>query len=89
MEQSALGRMFMQIGNALLAQPAEMGAFPQLYAASMPDVRGGDYFGPDRMGGNRGYPKKVGSSRASRNVDTARALWMLSERLTGVSYLLS
>lgn len=87
MEKSALGQMFMRIGNALLAQSAEMGALPQLYAASMPDVRGGDYYGPDRMGGNRGYPKKVGSNQASRDEDSARRLWELSEKLTGVRYL--
>ncbi len=39
MEKSALAQMFMRIGNALLAQSAEMGALPQLYAASMPDAR--------------------------------------------------
>lgn len=87
MEKSALGQMFMRIGNALLAQSAEMGALPQLYAASMPDVRGGDYYGPDRMGGNRGYPKKVGSNQASRDEDSARRLWALSEKLTDVHYL--
>lgn len=87
MEKSAIGRIFMQIGNALLAQPAEMGALPQLYAATAPDVRGSDYYGPDRLGGNRGYPKKVGSNSASRNEETARALWAQSEKLTGVRYL--
>ena len=87
MEKSALGQMFMRIGNALLAQSAEMGALPQLYAASMPDVRGGDHYGPDRMGGNRGYPKKVGSNQASRDEDSARRLWALSEKLTDVRYL--
>ncbi len=89
MEKSALGRIFMQIGNALLAQPAEMGALPQLYAASAADVRGGEYYGPNRLFGNRGYPAKVGSNAASRNEDTARALWTLSEKLTGVRYLSS
>jgi NAD(P)-dependent dehydrogenase (short-subunit alcohol dehydrogenase family) len=87
LEKSALGWVFMRIGNALLAQSAEMGALPQIYAASMPDVRGGDYYGPDRMGGNRGYPKKVGSNQASRDEDSARRLWALSEKLTGVRYL--
>ena len=87
MEKSAIGQFFMKIGNALLAQPAEMGALPQLYAATMPDVRGGEYYGPNQMGGNRGYPTKVGSNKASRNEEVAHDLWALSEKLTGVRYL--
>jgi len=30
----------------LIAQPARQGALPILYAATAPDVRGGQYFGP-------------------------------------------
>ncbi len=87
MEKSAMTGLLMKVGNSLFAQPAEMGALPQLYAATMPDLRGGEYYGPDGFGGNRGYPKKVRSNAASRNEDTARALWTLSENLTGVRYL--
>lgn len=87
MEKSAFGRLTMQIGNGLLAQSAEMGAFPQIYACSMPDLQGSDYIGPDGWRQLRGHPKKVGSNRASRNEDTAQGLWTLSEKLTGVRYL--
>ena len=34
------------MGNALLAQPASMGALPTLYAATAAEVKGGEYFGP-------------------------------------------
>ena len=81
------GRLIMKIGNVLLAQSAEMGVLPQLYAASMSDVFGGDYFGPDRLGENRGYPKRVKSNAASHDAETARKLWRLSEKLTGVHFL--
>jgi NAD(P)-dependent dehydrogenase (short-subunit alcohol dehydrogenase family) len=87
MEKSAFQRAVMVLANALFAQSAEMGAYPQLYAATMPEVRGGEYYGPDGFGQNRGYPRKVGSSAASRDEGTARQLWALSERLTGVSFL--
>lgn len=87
MEGSAIGGMLMNIGNAIFAQSAEMGALPQLYAASMPEVRGGEYYGPDRMGGSRGYPVKTGSNAASRDAAVAARLWTLSETLTGVSLL--
>src|SRR5579885_608517 len=58
MERSAFGRLTMQLGNALFGQPAAMGALPTLYAATMPEVRGGDYYGPDGFQELRGYPKE-------------------------------
>jgi len=76
----------MRFSNRLFAQSPEMGALPTLYAATAPDVRGGDFVGPDGLMGNRGYPKKVRSSQASNNLDAARKLWATSESLTGVHY---
>lgn len=87
MEKSFLSRSLMQLGNAVLAQPAERGAFPQLYAGTMADVRGGEYYGPDGFRQLRGYPRKVGSNAASRDEKAAAKLWALSEQLTGVRYL--
>ena len=52
----------------------------------MPDVVGGDYWGPDGPLEQRGYPRKVGRSRAATDAEMARRLWELSERLTGVTY---
>lgn len=86
-EKSVLGGLVMKLGNALFGQPAAMGALPQLYAATMPDVRGGEYYGPDRMGGSRGYPTRVRSNSSSRDEGVAAQLWALSENLTGVRYL--
>jgi NAD(P)-dependent dehydrogenase (short-subunit alcohol dehydrogenase family) len=72
--------------NRVFSQDARMGALPTLYAATAPDVQGGDYYGPDRMFETRGHPKKVGSSTRSRDAESARRLWELSERATGVRY---
>jgi NAD(P)-dependent dehydrogenase (short-subunit alcohol dehydrogenase family) len=69
-----------------MAQRTEMGALPQLYAATGEDVRGGDYFGPDGWNELRGYPKKVESTELSHDMDRAARLWEVSERLTGVHY---
>ena len=69
-----------------VAQSPEMGALPQLYAATMPDVGPDDYWGPDGAFEQRGYPRKVGRSRAARDTATAERLWDLSEQLTGVTY---
>jgi len=71
-----------RIINPVLGQPASMGALPQLYAACASDVAPGDYIGPDGLFGARGYPTKVESNAASRDVDAQRRLWEVSETLT-------
>lgn len=76
----------MAIGNRVIAQDAEHGALPTLYAATMPDVAGGEYYGPGGLGQVRGYPKRVGISRAARDTTTARQLWTAAEELTGVRF---
>lgn len=86
-EKSALGRLAMQLGNALFSQSADMGALPSLYAATAADVHGGDYIGPDGWRQMRGHPRKVGCRREARDAALAARLWQVSERLTGVRYL--
>ena len=76
----------MSLGNRILAQSAERGALPTLYAATMPDVRGGDYWGPDGLAELVGHPTRVGSSRLSKDGRTAVRLWGRAEELTGVSF---
>jgi NAD(P)-dependent dehydrogenase (short-subunit alcohol dehydrogenase family) len=76
----------MNWGNRLIAQPDSAGALPQLYAATMPDVIPGEYFGPDGLFQLRGHPTRVGSSAAARDDEAARRLWQLSEELTGIKY---
>ncbi|OLF09883.1 oxidoreductase [Actinophytocola xanthii] len=68
------------------AQTAEMGALPTLYAATVPDLPGGSYVGPDGFLEQRGHPKLVGSTSAARDPEVAQALWEHSERLTGVAF---
>ncbi|MFI1092839.1 oxidoreductase [Streptomyces sp. NPDC020917] len=74
---------------APLAQPAERGALPQLYAATAPDVEGGAFVGPDGPGELRGGPTRVRLSRAAADPETGRRLWDLSEQLTGVGFALA
>jgi len=76
----------MQVANTLLAQDAEQGALPLLYAATAPDVAGGDYIGPDGFMGMRGYPTQDTPSERARDPETASRLWTVSADLTGVSY---
>jgi NAD(P)-dependent dehydrogenase (short-subunit alcohol dehydrogenase family) len=75
----------MAVGNRLVAQSAEMGALPTLYAA-IAEVEPGGFYGPLGLGGARGYPGPSDSSAASRDEVTARRLWDLSEQLTKITY---
>jgi NAD(P)-dependent dehydrogenase (short-subunit alcohol dehydrogenase family) len=74
------------VGNALLGQSAATGALPQLRAATDPDVRSGDYFGPRGLAEQRGLPRRVRMSANARDNMAARLLWEASEDLTGVIY---
>ncbi|MDT4922097.1 MAG: hypothetical protein QOI15_2999 [Pseudonocardiales bacterium] len=80
------GERIMALGNRLIAQSAERGALPLVYAATMPDVLGGGYWGPAGLAELTGHPTRVSSSRSSRNTGTAARLWTLAEELTGVSF---
>ena len=76
-----------RVATAVLAplmQGADMGALPTLRAATDPGVLGGQYYGPDGFGEQRGYPKVVASSAASHDTEAQRRLWAVSEELTSV-----
>jgi len=75
-----------QLGGVLLAQSAEMGALPSLYAATSSAVRAGDYIGPDGLGTMRGWPTTLKRSAAASDAQLAERLWALSEQLTGVTF---
>lgn len=75
----------MAIGNRVVAQSAEAGALPTLYAASQ-DLPSGSYVGPDGLGEYRGSPTLVGRTAVASDPELARKLWTESESLTGVSW---
>lgn len=75
----------MAVGNRFLAQTAQMGALPALYAATVTELPGGSFIGPDGLLEQRGHPKIVRSSKRSDDEASASALWAVSERLTGVT----
>ncbi len=72
--------------NPVLGQKPAMGALPTLYAATAPDVRPNDYYGPDGFQEMRGYPEKVSMTADARNPALAERLWRVSEKLTEVRY---
>src|SRR6266568_4288121 len=75
----------MSTTNRLLAQSAQMGALPTLYAATVAGLPGGSYIGPDGPFEQRGYPKLVHSNKRSHDQVTAAGLWTLSQTLTRVT----
>lgn len=72
--------------NKVFAQSAEAGAWPQIYAATAPGVRGGELYGPGQLGGLRGLPRRQSLDSRSNDVDVARRLWDLSVAETGIDY---
>ncbi|MFJ8822692.1 oxidoreductase [Streptomyces sp. NPDC102467] len=69
-----------------LAQSAEHGALPQLYAATEPGLRGGEFVGPDGRGEMRGAPIRVEPAPGATDTEVARRLWEVSEELTKVRF---
>ncbi|NHN61015.1 MULTISPECIES: oxidoreductase [Halorussus] len=86
MRGSTLRLWAMKAANAVLAQSAERGALPMLYAATAPSVEGGEYVGPGGFMNMRGEPAVQQSSDASYDRHRAEQLWEVSEELTGVTY---
>jgi NAD(P)-dependent dehydrogenase (short-subunit alcohol dehydrogenase family) len=77
---------FFSFTNNFMAQSQEMGALPTLYAATNPEIEGGEFIGPDGFLAQRGYPHKARSSARSYDPETAQRLWQVSEKLTGVRF---
>ncbi len=73
----------MQVLNRVVAQSAQAGALPTLYAATA-DLPGASYVGPDGPGEWRGSPTLVGVSKEASDPVARRRLWEVSEELTGV-----
>ncbi|MEV0622208.1 oxidoreductase [Nonomuraea sp. NPDC050404] len=62
----------------LFLKPAAVGAVPSLYAATSPDVRGGEFIGPKG--------KLLRTAEVGRSEELAARLWEVSADLTGVRF---
>ena len=69
-----------------LFQSAAMGALPQLYAATAPEATPAGHYGPDQLGGMKGYPKPVRMAPAAQDASLRQRLWTVSEELGGVGF---
>lgn len=70
----------------VFARTPAQGVIPIVYAATSPDVRGADFFGPGVVPGKREKTIKAIPSFMARDEKVARRLWEVSEDLTGVTY---
>ncbi|MDI3390261.1 oxidoreductase [Streptomyces sp. B-S-A8] len=75
----------MLLANRVVAQPAESGALPTLYAATAPGVRPDSFTGP-RILAWRGAPARSWRAPWTLNDVAGERLWVASEQLTGVTY---
>lgn len=73
------------VAKAILPTAAK-GALSQIRAAVDPEVKGAQFYGPNGLNEAFGYPVLVKSTPASHNLDDAKKLWEVSEKLTGVQY---
>jgi hypothetical protein len=81
-----LGKLIARLG-LLATQSVEQGTRPQLRAATDPDVRGGQFFGPAGLWETRGRVTEARRSREAADPAVGKRLWAVAEQLTGVSYL--
>ncbi|GAA4263434.1 oxidoreductase [Dactylosporangium darangshiense] len=83
---SRIGTTLLGMLKKITTQPAARGALPTLCAATAPDMQGGEYIGPTRMGHTRGPAGLDRMKGDSSDRDLARGLWSRSEELTNVRY---
>jgi len=83
LEGAGVTNRLMRVVATPLTQPAAIGALPLLRAATDPDVRGGQYFGPRFL--MAGLPVLETPSRRARDLGAAQRLWQESIRLTGAT----
>jgi NAD(P)-dependent dehydrogenase (short-subunit alcohol dehydrogenase family) len=62
------------------------GALPSLYAATMPEVKGGEFYEPDEQGGYKGYPTKAPIKPHALDEVVAKKLWEFAKKGTGLYY---
>ena len=83
---STLRLWMMKAANALVAQSAQAGAWPMLYAATAPEIDGGEYVGPTGLLNLRGPPGMQEPSERAQDESVAERLWDVSCALTGVAF---
>ncbi len=79
-------RTIIPVAKLLMGQSAAAGALPTLMAATMPGVKGGQYFGPQGFKEFKGPPGPGKMESQALDASVASKLWIASEALTDVVY---
>lgn len=69
-----------------MVQSAAAGAWPELYAATMPGLESGTYYGPTQFFGLHGAPGRNRYKKIADDASVRARLWEESEKLTGVTF---
>ncbi|MER7928708.1 SDR family oxidoreductase [Streptomyces sp. NPDC096057] len=72
--------------RGILLGTVETAQLPALYAATSPNARGGDFYGPSGPGHLGGPPAEQKLFSRLRSEDDARRIWAISEELAKVSF---
>jgi NAD(P)-dependent dehydrogenase (short-subunit alcohol dehydrogenase family) len=75
--------LFRPLVRSVFNSPIQ-GAWPTLCAATAPEVKGGEYYGPSKRSGTAGPAIRVESNPRSHDTVVAGKLWDLSIEMTGV-----
>lgn len=65
---------------------AWQGALPTLVAATAPNIKQGDYYGPDGPGEFGGFPAIGEIDASALDTDVAKQLWDLGQDATGIAF---
>jgi NAD(P)-dependent dehydrogenase (short-subunit alcohol dehydrogenase family) len=87
MQGQRLKARLSDVGYRLISQGAARGALPTLYAATVENLPGATYVGPDGPLEWAGHPTVVTAKATAYDPDDARRLWEVSQELTGVRAL--
>lgn len=71
--------------SRLVGQSAEAGSWPSLAAATLPDARNGQYWGPDGYLEIRGLPAPARVWPHAQNRADWQRLWTLTEHMAGIA----
>ena len=85
-EANIFFRTIIPVAKLLMGQSAAAGALPTLMAATMPGVKGGQYFGPQGFKEFKGPPGPGKIEPRALDAGVASKLWAASESLTGVTF---
>ena len=72
--------------RGVLVGTAESAALPAVYAATSPDAKGGQLYGPSGLAHLRGVPAEQALYSRLHSEQDGRRIWELSEQLVGATF---